>query len=583
MISLKLERVWGESQGRLPPGATTVALTDDPAVAYVFGNVDGRGLLRAVDPRTGETLREHALPLFKLRDRRVVASPVARDGTVLVAVGDGADAAVHSLALATGVTTRLFAARTSSLDRLDDGAVVLHTGVVVEAADGLRRRAQVEARWRSRDGRWSMVETPEGGGVRSVVTDASDGATYTLRLLRSQAVQSAFARDGSWLARLSTAVQQVELRALQRAGVTRRATRDYAERLPVTAQIAATRAEGLILIDPGDFGEGGAVVADDALSGFDAELHAGPGWTPQAPCVSPDGTRFGYVRNGVLHVVDLARGGELVACDLHTDRVNSIALSPDGACAVTGGADGVLTVWDVASHELRWRLEAGGSVRSVALAPDGTRAYAAVETRGDDRWWSNLRAWELAGASEITPAPMELSYGVALMMSPDGARAVVTNEVPGPRTPAWVDLARWRLRPYTWREVTRRERQSRSEFTSVALFSEDGTEVTVWWGHAHECWRSALDAATGDVVRVERLAQLPPHKRVSARGPTLRAWADAAGALSLARGAAKAPAATLQVGVEVTALALSRDERLLLAGTADGRVRVYRVEAPPER
>jgi WD domain, G-beta repeat len=585
MTALTLRKIWGDPQGRLPKELATVALTDDPSVAYVLGNLDGRGLLRVLDPRTGATLREHTLPRLTVVRERVVVSSVRADGTMLLlATNDGVSAA-WCLSLDSGFVTRLFDATSEYVDRLDDGRVMLERCVVVDGVTGAPVTNDARS-WRSRDGRMRVTEALEGYlRVRPTAYDAKTDTTKRLRLARSGAVQYAFDRDGAWFARMvriwSTGL---EMCGIERLGLAGLRSVDYSGWLPSTAVIAATRGDGLTLVDLGAYGQGGAEVADDALSPYDPEAHAGPGWTPHASCVSPDGTRYGYARNGVLHVVDLVRGAELTGCDLHADAVRSIALSPDASCAITGGADGVITVWDVPANELRWRIESGGAVRAVALSPDGARVYATVDTRDGDDWASNLRVWELAEGSEITPAAMAFPYGSVVVVSPDGAGALLTCDVACVKPPAWVDLSNWRAHPYTWRDVSQRDRYNRALMVSRATFADDGATATLHWGHTFEHWRSTIDARTGEVRSVaSRSERMIPE--IVSRGATLRATVDAKGLLSVHHGDAMEPAVTARESpVPITAATLSRDEKWLFAGTSDGRVFIYGVQstAPTE-
>ncbi|MGH8608362.1 MAG: NB-ARC domain-containing protein [Gammaproteobacteria bacterium] len=90
-----------------------------------------------------------------------------------------------------------------------------------------------------------------------------------------------------------------------------------------------------------------------------------------------------------------APGGPLVrTLEGHADSVRAVALSPDGTCAVSGGDDHTLKVWDLESgRELR-TLE--GHADSVsALTPDGKRAVSAAAA---DR---TIVVWELQTATLV--------------------------------------------------------------------------------------------------------------------------------------------------------------------------------------
>src|SRR6202167_3943601 len=55
----------------------------------------------------------------------------------------------------------------------------------------------------------------------------------------------------------------------------------------------------------------------------------------------------------------------------HTGGVRSVAVTADGTTALSGGGDGTVRVWDLATGQLRATLTGHISVSSVATAPDG--------------------------------------------------------------------------------------------------------------------------------------------------------------------------------------------------------------------
>ena len=68
---------------------------------------------------------------------------------------------------------------------------------------------------------------------------------------------------------------------------------------------------------------------------------------------------------------------ELVQQIGHAGDVNSVAYSPDGKLALSGGLDGSVKLWDVGSGRLLRNFEAPtGGVDSVAFSPDGSRVLS---------------------------------------------------------------------------------------------------------------------------------------------------------------------------------------------------------------
>jgi WD40 repeat protein len=95
--------------------------------------------------------------------------------------------------------------------------------------------------------------------------------------------------------------------------------------------------------------------------------------------------------------------------------VAAAALSPDGATLALGGADGTLSLWDVASSPpTRLRAASGGStVSSLAFSPDGKQLAA-----GD--WDRTIRLWDVSSMEldGVLEGHQDIVSSVAY--SPDG-------------------------------------------------------------------------------------------------------------------------------------------------------------------
>jgi len=80
----------------------------------------------------------------------------------------------------------------------------------------------------------------------------------------------------------------------------------------------------------------------------------------------------------------------------HSHGVNAVALSPDGRTALSGGGDGTLKLWDVATGKELRTLSAHSIrsffglniINSVAFSPDGRTALSGSEddTSSCGRW-----------------------------------------------------------------------------------------------------------------------------------------------------------------------------------------------------
>ena len=105
----------------------------------------------------------------------------------------------------------------------------------------------------------------------------------------------------------------------------------------------------------------------------------------------------------------------------HTNRVTSVALTPDGRRAVSASGDETLRVWDVESGEsLRTLSGHTDRVTSVALTPDGRRAVSASLDQ-------TLRVWDVETGRTVAVYPLE-SEGYSLAISA-GGRIVAGTQI----------------------------------------------------------------------------------------------------------------------------------------------------------
>jgi WD40 repeat protein len=147
-------------------------------------------------------------------------------------------------------------------------------------------------------------------------------------------------------------------------------------------------------------------------------------WAPLA--IALDGCRAVSVSlenlEKTLSVWDLENGQTLRTLEGHTDRVNAVALTPDGHRAVSGSRDGTLRAWDLESGQTLRTLEGHTDpVLAVAVTPDGRRAVSGSSD-------GSLRLWDLESGQTLRTLEGHTDRVNALVITPDGCRAVSASD-----------------------------------------------------------------------------------------------------------------------------------------------------------
>jgi WD40 repeat protein len=149
---------------------------------------------------------------------------------------------------------------------------------------------------------------------------------------------------------------------------------------------------------------------DQTLRYWDLDEHAmirqfaGHGNSAMSAAFSPDGKRLlSGSSDQTMRLWDLESGGEIRRF-AHPQTVWDVAFSPDGKTALSGCTDGNARLWDLESGNLVQTLAtAKGTAWTVAFTPDGKQAVTGggntLDTTGEAK--VALKLWDLATGKEI--------------------------------------------------------------------------------------------------------------------------------------------------------------------------------------
>lgn len=168
----------------------------------------------------------------------------------------------------------------------------------------------------------------------------------------------------------------------------------------------------------------------------------------------PDGTRA-VIGGSELALWDLELNAVLRRYQGHSDRVQSLAITPDGKRAVSAAADSTIRLWDLSKLTPVWSVD-GPKVnfQSLAITPDARY----ILSGGD----GVIRVLELDSGREVTRLRAHKGFTLSLAVSRDGKRALSggTDNI----VRLW-DLSTARqLRAYS----------VKSEWTGAVAFSPEG-------------------------------------------------------------------------------------------------------------
>ena len=308
-------------------------------------------------------------------------------------------------------------------------------------------------------------------------------------------------------------------------------------------------------------------------------------------------------------------GGPLIrTLELHADPVTSVAITPDGRLAASGGEDHRVHVWEIATGRVVRSLIVHRSVTSLAVSPDGVRLMAGLRDGRIAEWrlvdGVLVRTWD---AEQFTGEVTRLAFTPdgSCLISTRGDLAILWDVDRGERIGTFradvtiadiaissdgrLLLAAHGSRVQVW------DLERRAAITAISAGYPEPDPVLALISRQHDVGAVRLvgngdhavfgtsnrvvvaelnplrvlhdlEGHTADVTTVAVLAA--GHRAVSgSRDGTIRLWDLDAGTALLA--------AEAHAGV-VIALAATPDDRFVVSAGSDNAVKVWDLTAPAE-
>jgi WD40 repeat protein len=135
--------------------------------------------------------------------------------------------------------------------------------------------------------------------------------------------------------------------------------------------------------------------------------------------VTPDGAlAISASADNSLMVWDIESGTILHTLEGHTGSVKTVAVTPDGTQAISGATDGTVNIWNLEQGTLRQTLSGHtAGVNAVTLTPDGTQIISASLD-------GSIKVWDRSSGTEVQNLTAHPGGVNTIAVTPDGEQVI---------------------------------------------------------------------------------------------------------------------------------------------------------------